>query len=99
MVAEQPRRVLGLSARLPTAGTAATANTWNRHRLDVAQAHVMLRQGNEATEVLTALHAQAPEWLRHQRMAKDTFEQSLRASGRRKLTGKQRELAAFFGAA
>ncbi|WP_432158415.1 helix-turn-helix domain-containing protein [Streptomyces sp. bgisy153] len=99
VVAEQPRRVLGLSARIPAAGTTATANTWNRHRLDVAQAHVLLRQGREATDVLAQLHGVAPEWLRHQQMAKETFERSLRTSGRRKLTGKQRELAAFFGTA
>jgi hypothetical protein len=99
VVAGQPGRVLGLSARLPAAGATATANTWNRHLLDVAQAHVMLRQGAEATKVLAALHGSAPEWLRHQQMAKDTFEQSLRASGRRRLTGKQRELASFFGTA
>lgn len=99
MVAEQPQRVLGLSARLPATGSAATANTYNRHRLDVAQAHVMLRQADEATAVLAQLHGQAPEWLRHQQMAKSTFERSLKVSGRRKLTGKQRELAAFFGTA
>lgn len=99
VVAEQPRRVLGLSARIPAGGSTATANTWNRHRLDVAHAHVMLRQGGEATDVLASLHAEAPEWLRHQQMAKATFERSLRASGRRKLTSRQRELAAFFGTA
>ncbi|WP_234047115.1 helix-turn-helix domain-containing protein, partial [Streptomyces adelaidensis] len=99
IVAEQPRRALGLSGRISSPGAAATANTWNRHRLDVAQAHVALRQGDEATAVLAEMHAQAPEWLRHQRMAAGTFERSLRASGRRRLTGQQRELAEFFGVA
>jgi transcriptional regulator with XRE-family HTH domain len=99
IVAEQPRRALGLAERLPTVSAAATANTWNRHRLDVAQAHVMLRQPDEATDVLASLLGDAPEWLRHQRMARDTFERSLKASGRRKLTGRQRELAAYFGTA
>lgn len=98
VVAGQPRRVLGLAARIPAVAS-ATANTWNRHQLDVAQAHVELRQAEEATEVLAALHAGAPEWLRHQSMAAHTFEQSLRASGRRRLSGRQRELAAFFGVA
>jgi len=96
VVAGHSRRVLGLSERLAGSGATATANTWNRHRLDVAQAHVELRQADETTEVLAALHAQAPEWLRHQQMAADTFERSLRASGRRRLTPQQRELAAFF---
>lgn len=99
VVAEQPRRVLGLSARLPGSDAKATANTWNRHRLDVAQAHMMLRQTDEATAVLTELYGRAPEWLRHQQMARDTFERSLKTSGRRKLTGGQRELAAYFGTA
>lgn len=96
VVAEQPRRVLGLSERIRVSGT-ATANTWNRHRLDVAHAHVLLRHADEATDVLSALHGEAPEWLRHQRMAKDSFDQLLKVSGRRKLTVRQRELAAFFG--
>lgn len=99
IVAEQPRRALGLSERISDTGAAATANTLNRHRLDVAHAHVQLRQADEATDVLSALHAGAPEWLRHQQMAANTFERSLRVSGRRKLTGRQRELAAFFGVA
>lgn len=96
VVAGQPRRALGLSERISAAGAAASANTWNRHRLDVAQAHVDLRQGDEATAVLAEMHAQAPEWLRHQRMAVEIFERSLRVSGRRRLTGRQRDLAAFF---
>lgn len=98
VVANQPRRVLGLSARLP-AVVSATANTWNRHQLDVAQAHVQVHQVDEATQVLAALHAEAPEWLRHQQMAESTFEASLRASKKRRLTAKQRELAGFFGVA
>ncbi|MEV5881840.1 helix-turn-helix transcriptional regulator [Streptomyces sp. NPDC052020] len=96
VVADQPKRVIGLSARVSAAGVTASANTWNRHQLDVAQAHVMLRQADEATEVLAALHLEAPEWLRHQQMAAATFEQSLRVSGRRRLTRKQQELSAFF---
>ncbi|HLL32464.1 MAG TPA: helix-turn-helix transcriptional regulator [Streptomyces sp.] len=97
VVADQPRRVLGLSARISATGTTATANTWNRHQLDVAQAHAMLRQADEATDVLAALKGEAPEWLRHQRMAADTFHEVLHRSKRRRLSSKQRDLAAFFG--
>lgn len=99
VVAGQPRRVLGLSERLAGSDATATANTWNRHRLDIAQAHVELKQADETTNVLAQLHAGAPEWLRHQRMAAETFEKSLRVSGRRRLTRQQRELAEFFGVA
>ncbi|MDX3024082.1 helix-turn-helix domain-containing protein [Streptomyces acidiscabies] len=95
VVAGQPRRVLGLSARIP-ALVSATANTWNRHQLDVAQAHVQVRQVDESTQILAALLDEAPEWLRHQQMAADTFEESLRASKKRRLTAQQRRLATFF---
>ncbi|MGG7571985.1 helix-turn-helix domain-containing protein [Streptomyces sirii] len=94
LVAEKPDRVLGLAARIPKSAT-ATSNTWNRHMLDVAQAHAMLRHSDEATGLLAGLHEQAPEWLRHQRLATETFQTVLR-SNKRRLTRQQRDLARFF---
>ncbi len=94
MVADRPTRVLGLAARVQ-AGTASTSNTHHRHLLDVARAHVMLRQGDEATGILSSLLDGAPDWLRQQQMAADTFQDVLRLSKRR-ITAPQRELAAFF---
>jgi hypothetical protein len=67
-----------------------------RHLLDVAQAHAMLRQRDEATSILERLRVETPEWLRHQRMATATFLDVQQMGGR--VTRRQRELAAFFDA-
>jgi transcriptional regulator with XRE-family HTH domain len=97
MVAEKPGMVLGLAARVPS-GAASTSNTYHRHLLDVARAHTLLRQRDEATGILCSLRDDSPDWLRQQQMAADTFQDVLRLS-RRRVTARQRELAAFFGVA
>lgn len=93
LVARRPDRVLRLSARLADAGDAVFMR---RHLLDVAQAHAMLRHPNEAMGILGQLREETPEWLRHQRMATETFQEAQQLGGR--VTRQQRELAAFFGA-
>jgi hypothetical protein len=93
LVAERPHRVLGLSERMPTPKDRSFER---RHLLDVAQAHAMLKQPGEATAILGTLLADTPEWLRHQRMAAETFRDVLKIGGNR-LTRQQRDLAAFFG--
>ncbi|AUH43053.1 helix-turn-helix domain-containing protein [Streptomyces sp. CMB-StM0423] len=94
LVAERPDLVLEMTARLPRGVGRATSDNWNRHRLDVARAHAMLRHGDEATDMLVALRRDAPEWLRHQRLAATTFEDVLKTR-KRSLTGAQRQLAEF----
>lgn len=94
MIAERPDRVLEMSEHLPRGAGKATSDNWNRHRLDVARAHAMLRHGAEATDVLMTLRRDAPEWLRHQRLAAITFEDVLKTR-KRSLTGAQRQLAEF----
>lgn len=98
LVAEKPDRVLGLSARMPVPSDKKGKLFMRRHLLDVAQAHAMLQHPDEATNILWSLMDETPEWLRHQRMAADTFHDVLGKSKRRRLTSKQRDLAAFFGA-
>lgn len=93
LVAEHPERVLRLSERVAEAGD---TTFMRRHLLDVAQAHAMLRQRNEALGILERLCAETPEWLRHQRMATDTFHEVQQMGGR--VTRRQRDLAAFFDA-
>lgn len=93
LVAQQPDRVLRLSERVTGAGDTVFMR---RHLLDVAQAHAMLRQRDEALSILEKLCVETPEWLRHQRMATDTFQDVQQLGGR--VTRRQRELAAFFGA-
>jgi transcriptional regulator with XRE-family HTH domain len=95
LVANRPDRVLRLSERMPR----SNKMFMRRHLLDVAQAHAMMRQGDEATGILATLLDETPEWLRHQRMAADTFKGTLKAGKRRRLTAQQRRLAQFFGAA
>ncbi|MVO84650.1 helix-turn-helix domain-containing protein [Streptomyces sp. p1417] len=97
LVAQRPDRVLGLSERMPTPVGRTGRLFMRRHLLDVAQAHVMLRNGDQATDILWSLWDETPEWLRHQRMARETFHDALGKSKRRSLSPKQRELAAFFG--
>jgi transcriptional regulator with XRE-family HTH domain len=98
VVARRPDRVLGLAARIASSSDTMTSNTRWRHHLDVAQAHTQLGHGREAVEVLAQIHSQAPEWLRHQQMAVTIFQDALRSAGRR-LTSRQRDLAAYFGIA
>jgi transcriptional regulator with XRE-family HTH domain len=95
LVADQPDRVLGLAGRMPPTGRAFA----RRHLLDVAQAHVMLRQGDEAEVILESLLEETPEWLRHQRLADEVFRGSVRLSKRRRATARQRRLSEFFAAA
>lgn len=98
LVAEKPDRVLRLSERMPRPRDKAGRLFMRRHLLDVAQAHLMVRQPEEATDILHSVLRETPEWLRHQRMAADTFQEVLRRSKRRRLSARQRELASFFGA-
>lgn len=93
LVAEQPGRVLRLSEKVAQAGDTVFLR---RHLLDVAQAHAMLRQRDQALTVLDQLRATTPQWLRHQRMAEDVFTQVQQMGGR--VSRRQRDLAVFFAA-
>lgn len=92
LVAEKPDLVLRLSERVAGSGD---TTFMRRHLLDVAQAHAMLGHRDDALAILERLRAETPEWLRHQRMASDTFQQ-LQQGGR--ATARARALAAFFDA-
>ncbi|MEE4424308.1 helix-turn-helix domain-containing protein [Streptomyces bugieae] len=69
----------------------AVSTEYHRHRLDVAKAHTMMRQYGEAVDVLTDVHANAPEWLASQRYAQDILGDVVQK--RRTLTPRMRELA------
>lgn len=97
LVAEKPDRVLRLSERMPVPAGKRGRLFMRRHLLDVAQAHVMMRDPDEATDILWSLMGETPEWLRHQRMAADTFHEAVGKSKRRRMTLRERELSAFFG--
>jgi transcriptional regulator with XRE-family HTH domain len=95
VVIGRPDVALDMAERLPRGVGRATSDNWNRHRLDVARAHSMLRHGDETTRVLAALRADAPQWLRHQRLAVDAFRDGVLRTRKRTLTSQQRDLAEF----
>lgn len=71
-------------------------NNWDRHRLDVAQAHVILGAHQDAMDELASIKATAPEWLKHQAMAGRLMEDILKRR-KRTLTKDMREMAAHLG--
>ncbi|GAA1909338.1 helix-turn-helix domain-containing protein [Streptantibioticus ferralitis] len=95
MIADEPDKVLKLAAAIPTKGLRPTSNNVNRHRLDVANAHVRQRQYADAVDVLKGIRGVAPQWLPHQRYARDIVERII--TKRRTLTTDMRELADAVG--
>ncbi|MFJ9746565.1 helix-turn-helix domain-containing protein [Streptomyces chartreusis] len=71
-------------------------NNWDRHRLDVARAHVLLGAHQDAMDELSGIKASAPEWLKHQTMARRVMRDIL-GSRKRTLTQDMREMAAHLG--
>jgi transcriptional regulator with XRE-family HTH domain len=94
LIDEHPDTVLRIGERLE-GQRFPLPETWNRHRLDIAQAHVMARQYQEAVRVLAEIRRTAPEWLAQQRYARDIL--GLIIDRRRTLTPEMRELADLVG--
>lgn len=92
MIEERPDVTLQISGQLEGARFPLSRN-WNRHRLDVANAHAVSRQYAEAIDVLQQVRHSAPEWLVTQRYAKDILGKII--GKRRTLTAEMRELADF----
>lgn len=73
VVEHDPHAALALARRIPPDPSARpTSNNRNRHLLDLAWAHVQLRNYTEATSILLSINRAAPEWLRYQRFAKQS---------------------------
>ncbi|MGA6152544.1 helix-turn-helix domain-containing protein [Stenotrophomonas sp. NPDC087984] len=87
--AVKPKRSGRAAAGKP--GGQAVSTEYHRHRLDVAKAHTMMRQYPEAVDMLTSVHAEAPEWLASQRYARDILGDVV--AKRRTLTPEMRTLA------
>lgn len=94
VIEEHPEIVLRIGRRLE-GQRFPLAETWNRHRLDVAQAHVLVREYVEAVDVLMGIRQAAPEWLVQQRYARDILARIV--DRRRKLTPEMEDLAAAVG--
>lgn len=84
----RPDRALAIGDRL-----SSQARKFPRHRLDVAGAHVALRQYPEAVAVLQDLRRTCPQWLPQQRYAARILSQVI--GRRRTLTAEMRDLADF----
>src|SRR5690606_35739334 len=60
LVADRPDRGLEMAGRLPLESRLTSADSWHRHRLDVAGACARRRRGGEGMRVLAALRRAAP---------------------------------------
>ena len=100
MVLGQPNRALQIAEQLPqdpfVAPTALTLSpaTWHRYLLERARALAQTEQPAKATELMSGLRRAAPEWLRHQRLARDVMSTLLHAR-RRPFTEEQQQLADY----
>ncbi|TXL83964.1 helix-turn-helix transcriptional regulator [Streptomyces sp. IB2014 016-6] len=73
-----------------------SANNWDRHRLDVAKAHVLLGSHQDGMEELNTIRRSSPEWLKHQSMARYVMQDILRRRTRT-LTQDMRDMADHLG--
>ncbi|NLU70817.1 helix-turn-helix transcriptional regulator [Streptomyces sp. HNM0574] len=73
-----------------------SANNWDRHRLDVAQAHARLGSHQDAMDELNSIRRTSPEWLKHQMMARYVMEDIL-TKRKRTLTTGMRDMASHLG--
>ncbi|MBI0293233.1 helix-turn-helix transcriptional regulator [Streptomyces sp. PRKS01-29] len=69
-----------------------SANNWDRHRLDVARAHVTLGSTQDAMDELNRLKRSSGHWLKHQPMARYIMRDLL-AKRKRTLTRDMRAMA------
>ncbi|WP_255954658.1 helix-turn-helix domain-containing protein [Streptomyces odontomachi] len=94
-VSGRPDVVLQLAEQIRSAEMPPTSNNWNRHLLDVADAHARLRHYAEAVDVLDGINVASPQWLPQQRYARDIMSRVIKR--RRTLTPQMRTLADVTG--
>ncbi|MGA5762793.1 helix-turn-helix domain-containing protein [Nonomuraea bangladeshensis] len=94
IIEHQPERALRLAREVPP-GLRPTSDNRNRHFLDVANAHIMLREYDKALDILSQLAGEAPTWLPNQRYAQDMLRTIV--GRRRTLTPEMRKLADAVG--
>ncbi|MCC9686842.1 helix-turn-helix domain-containing protein [Streptomyces sp. MNU103] len=66
---------------------------WNRHRLDVARAHVLVGSTQDAMDELVRIRRTTGAWMQHQPMARRVMEDILHTR-KRSLTREMRDMAA-----
>jgi len=92
IIQDRPEVTLAITGHLDVRSFPVSRH-YHRHRLDVARAHVSLREYGEAVDVLQEIRAAAPEWLVQQRYARDILASVI--EHRRTLTPEMRGLADF----
>lgn len=92
MIQDRPDATLAIGSQLEGRAFPVSRHYY-RHRLDMAHAHVAMRQHPEAIRVLQEVRRAAPEWLVQQRYAADILGKVFER--RRSLTVEMRELADF----
>ncbi|MFC0623244.1 helix-turn-helix domain-containing protein [Kribbella deserti] len=71
---EEHGKALEISSRLAPSKV-PTSNNRDRHKLDLAASHLAQHQAGDAIETLLDLRQASPQWLKHQRYAKDIVRQ------------------------
>jgi hypothetical protein len=94
VLADNPDKALDLARKVPHEAGRTNTSDWNRHRLDVARAHIRVGNADKATEILTSIRRRHPEWMRYQQYARDVVRELLAARSRMP-SDEQRQLADF----
>ncbi|GLF93542.1 helix-turn-helix transcriptional regulator [Streptomyces yaizuensis] len=92
-IMDSPDMVLRLAERTPLYPLRPNGRNQNRHLLDIAHAHTKKGDFAEAFTKLEQVRATNPDWLSHQRYARDVL--TLVLNGRRILTPEMRAMADF----
>ncbi|WP_030925749.1 helix-turn-helix domain-containing protein [Streptosporangium amethystogenes] len=95
MIAGDPARAVALYEVLPRGVGRTDNSTWNRALLDAARANARTGDVARATEIMTKLRIEAPEWLRYQQLGQDATREIV-SIVRRKLNPNQKALVAFY---
>ena len=90
-IGRHPDQVLDISAQIPPRALHPLSASRCRHRLDLANAYVMLRRYPDALEMLQGLRADVPEWLVQQGYARVILRNI--TDQRRTLTREMRDIA------
>lgn len=95
---DHPDTALQKAARIPPDAGQGNASGWDRHRVDVAVAHLRLGNVDEAERILTDIRREHPRWMRYQQYARDAVRALLDA--RPRMPGElTREVVDFMGLA
>ncbi|WP_436759037.1 helix-turn-helix domain-containing protein [Streptosporangium sp. V21-05] len=98
MIEGEHRKVVALHEALPKGVGKTDSSTWNRALLDAARTNARIGDVSRATEIMTRLRKEAPEWLRYQRLGRDATRE-LVSTAKRKLNADQKALVDFFSMA